>query len=155
MALINCPECGKEISNMAKTCPHCGVSLCNCQKARKKTNWPKIIIIFSAVVLILAIILMNTFTDWLVPAKVTADEFNQIHAGMSYEEVCRIIGTEYVDRRLETNEGSPAPEQLFYTYEGVGAEGCEVIICFVNNKVQWKKHTGLFGEGLTENWELS
>ena len=24
MALIKCPECGKEISDNAKTCPHCG-----------------------------------------------------------------------------------------------------------------------------------
>lgn len=24
MALINCPECGKEISDSVKKCPHCG-----------------------------------------------------------------------------------------------------------------------------------
>ena len=24
MALINCPECGKEISDRAENCPHCG-----------------------------------------------------------------------------------------------------------------------------------
>lgn len=24
MALINCPECGKEVSDKAKTCPNCG-----------------------------------------------------------------------------------------------------------------------------------
>ena len=24
MALINCPECGKQISELAKECPHCG-----------------------------------------------------------------------------------------------------------------------------------
>lgn len=24
MALINCPECGKEVSDMAKSCPNCG-----------------------------------------------------------------------------------------------------------------------------------
>lgn len=24
MALIKCHECGKEISDLAKTCPHCG-----------------------------------------------------------------------------------------------------------------------------------
>ena len=27
MALIKCPECGKEISNEAKACPHCGKPL--------------------------------------------------------------------------------------------------------------------------------
>jgi predicted amidophosphoribosyltransferase len=24
MALVNCPECGKEISDTADKCPHCG-----------------------------------------------------------------------------------------------------------------------------------
>ena len=27
MALIKCPECGREISNMAKACIHCGYPL--------------------------------------------------------------------------------------------------------------------------------
>ena len=27
MALINCRECGKEVSNKAESCPHCGISL--------------------------------------------------------------------------------------------------------------------------------
>ena len=26
MALIKCPECGKEFSDTATTCPHCGYS---------------------------------------------------------------------------------------------------------------------------------
>ena len=29
MALINCEECGKEISSKAATCPHCGISIFN------------------------------------------------------------------------------------------------------------------------------
>ena len=29
MALINCPECNKEISNSAKTCPNCGYKFKN------------------------------------------------------------------------------------------------------------------------------
>lgn len=27
MALISCPECGKEISDAARSCPHCGYSM--------------------------------------------------------------------------------------------------------------------------------
>lgn len=27
MALINCPECGKQVSSQAATCPHCGIAL--------------------------------------------------------------------------------------------------------------------------------
>lgn len=29
MALINCPECNRQISNFAKSCPHCGFPLDN------------------------------------------------------------------------------------------------------------------------------
>ena len=29
MAMIKCPECGKEISNMANACPNCGVPIRN------------------------------------------------------------------------------------------------------------------------------
>lgn len=27
MALMSCPECGKEISDAARSCPHCGYSI--------------------------------------------------------------------------------------------------------------------------------
>lgn len=27
MALVNCAECGKEVSDSASSCPHCGISL--------------------------------------------------------------------------------------------------------------------------------
>ncbi len=27
MAIINCPECGKDISDKATSCPHCGVTI--------------------------------------------------------------------------------------------------------------------------------
>lgn len=27
MAMINCPECGKEVSDKAATCPNCGASI--------------------------------------------------------------------------------------------------------------------------------
>ena len=37
MALINCPECGKEISDKAVTCPHCDFGL-NAAPTRKKSN---------------------------------------------------------------------------------------------------------------------
>ncbi len=36
MALINCPECGKEVSDSATTCPHCGYGLKK-EKTKQKT----------------------------------------------------------------------------------------------------------------------
>ena len=32
MALINCPECNKEVSDTAKNCPHCGYMLSDTEK---------------------------------------------------------------------------------------------------------------------------
>lgn len=36
MALINCPECSKEISDKAKECPHCGYPLSSKEKTTIK-----------------------------------------------------------------------------------------------------------------------
>lgn len=33
MALIKCPECGKEISDKAGACPHCGCPIGNATQA--------------------------------------------------------------------------------------------------------------------------
>ena len=52
MALINCPECGKEISDSTKICPHCGYKLKN-KSASKKWIIPVIII---SIVVIIALI---------------------------------------------------------------------------------------------------
>lgn len=38
MALINCPECSKEISNKAKACPHCGYPLPTKEETIRKTE---------------------------------------------------------------------------------------------------------------------
>lgn len=38
MALINCPECGKEISDKAKTCPNCGVEIAKEIKVRARVD---------------------------------------------------------------------------------------------------------------------
>ena len=36
MALIKCPECGKQMSDMAGSCPHCGYTKNINQNNRKK-----------------------------------------------------------------------------------------------------------------------
>lgn len=51
MALINCPECGKEISDEAKTCPNCGKPLRK-SKEKKKINKKAVIIIFTIIGLV-------------------------------------------------------------------------------------------------------
>lgn len=38
MALINCPECGKEISDQAVSCPNCGTPINNQKKSKNIVN---------------------------------------------------------------------------------------------------------------------
>ena len=49
MALINCPECGKEVSDTANLCPHCGYNLkrnkTNNQVQRRRKPWLPFVII--------------------------------------------------------------------------------------------------------------
>ena len=51
MALINCPECGRQVSDKAAVCPHCGVTIA--AKPRKSNRAP---IIITAAVIALAIV---------------------------------------------------------------------------------------------------
>ena len=39
MALITCPECGKEVSDKAATCPNCGCPLHQSQQAVPVEEW--------------------------------------------------------------------------------------------------------------------
>ena len=41
MALINCPECGREISEMAKSCPHCGCPIQKPTENKGSSSKPK------------------------------------------------------------------------------------------------------------------
>lgn len=34
MALINCPECSKEVSNAAPSCPNCGVGIASLKESK-------------------------------------------------------------------------------------------------------------------------
>lgn len=50
MGLINCPECGKEISDQAPTCPGCGMKI-----KKKKPIW---IIVIAAIFAVIAIFVL-------------------------------------------------------------------------------------------------
>lgn len=53
MALVKCPECGKEISDNSKKCIHCGSPI---KKKKEPINIKKIIIIIVTLLLIISII---------------------------------------------------------------------------------------------------
>lgn len=51
MALINCPECKKEISDTIEQCPHCGYKI-----KRKKSVNKKLLVILIAIVAIICVL---------------------------------------------------------------------------------------------------
>ena len=56
MSMINCPECGKVISDTATTCPNCGYVL-----KKKKPAWIIVLAIIMGIVAI--IVLASGFKD--------------------------------------------------------------------------------------------
>ncbi len=55
MALINCPECSKEISDEAKVCPNCGKPLKPLKKKRNKIIVNKTIVVVLSIIVVLII----------------------------------------------------------------------------------------------------
>ncbi len=58
MGLINCPECGKKISDKASSCPHCGNPIENDSSKRAKKTKKKYLWLFIIIVLFI-------FVGWL------------------------------------------------------------------------------------------
>lgn len=56
MAMINCPECGKEVSSEAANCPNCGHAL---QTPKKKSSAMKTVLIVLLVIFLAPIALMG------------------------------------------------------------------------------------------------
>lgn len=60
MALINCPECNKEISDKAKACPNCGYELNPLQSNNRSSSIPKfLLIVFVISALIFGIVCLK------------------------------------------------------------------------------------------------
>lgn len=65
MALIKCPECQKEISDVAKGCPNCGYSLIS---KKKKTNKQRIVGVTIILLLIFINLVGNAGTEAIPPS---------------------------------------------------------------------------------------
>lgn len=66
MAMINCPECGKEVSDTAKNCIYCG---CPIKKVKGKLPIKKVGAVILAVVIITICIVMFIFANTLNDAE--------------------------------------------------------------------------------------
>lgn len=107
MALINCPECGKEISDTASKCPHCGYVLKSIIKnisgnKKKLMATTVVIIIVACIVLAFSILLrpnikMNDFdvkngkvaTIFFlgIPTEIEDDEWEYEDCGIKFYNI--------------------------------------------------------------------
>lgn len=107
MALINCNECGQEISDKASVCPHCGIKI----KHKKKSINIILYTIISAVCLIMVIAITNIYKSTSYPKIIGSISLN-----MKQEEVERILLGEI-------------KRDLYYSNFNFESDGVEIFVC--------------------------
>jgi len=86
MALINCSECKKEISDSAKSCPNCGY------KITKKSNGCLVFILIGLVLLIAFYIIgSNSNSEGLIEDESTYSKSWRSPQGNEYRDIGRIM----------------------------------------------------------------
>ena len=73
---------------------------------------------------------------------ITLEEFNSIKTGMTYEEVCEIIGSEG-ELMSEVNLGEEEYHTKMYMWYGSNITGANANFTFQNNKLMSKAQMGL------------
>lgn len=111
MALISCPECGKEISNYADSCPHCGFPI---KKEKEESELFNIIL---------------TSTTFMSDCRVKTAEFLQNSLDMSFKEAIKLV--ESTPSTIFVNISKQNAIRIKNQLEGFG---CSVIINKSNNK---------------------
>jgi len=150
MSIVNCRECGKEVSGEANKCIHCG---CYTPDAKKYKLFRTVAVV---VIVVLGFTFCYLFIDALydgsgtnqeqIQSNNTADKkevslanFNKIEIGMTYQQVCEIFGSNG-ELLSEVNLGFSVTRMVQYdNKKGFG----NAIIVFDGNSVQSKSQFGL------------
>lgn len=84
MALVNCPECGKEISDKAKSCVNCGYKIPHPEKKEQIKKYVKIAGA-CAVAIVLIMVIYNAVTKVHSP-------FDKFKQGMNKADIHEMLG---------------------------------------------------------------
>lgn len=158
MGMIKCPDCGKEISDLAQSCPNCGRPLkINTQagypqKIKKKGHGCLITIltILMFVGTMFAVMFGGIGQSKVIQKQVsgvsddseyiTMEEYNSIKTGMSYNEVKDVVGSSgEVSSQVEMN----GIKIVIITWYGNGVAGSNANVTFTNDEVTAKAQVGL------------
>lgn len=161
MAIMNCPECGKEISDKAANCPNCGFTLqeertpLSPQQNITPATRPKkkkgcLFFILFLVIVFGAIGAFIATQDDLFPSRsnnetvnselITMKEYNQIATGMTFDEVKEIVGSAgEISAQSKVND----IEIIIVTWYGNKLTGANANVTFTNGEVTGKAQVGL------------
>lgn len=117
MSLINCPECGKEISDQAASCPNCGYEF----KNEKRTQIKKLPVLLGIVVLI---IIALFFVIRIIGNNSSKGYYDGNKWGSSREE----IKNKYGENISESYLSSDALAMFLTKYNGI--EGIDAMVQF-------------------------
>ena len=116
MALIKCPECGKQISDMAKSCPHCGYAKNINQNTNKKPKTNNLKSKFNVKYLIVIVLVLAAIYIFFSKSNQSGElqpnangnyEFNQngkyFEFPSNYKVYIDTDGTIYVGQYIDDN----------------------------------------------------
>ncbi len=92
MALINCPECNKEISDQGDKCPHCGYPIK--QSKNKKSNIKARYIIIPMIIIFIVSSIIGSvyYLQILKPKNIYTEAINLLNVG-KYDEANTLLNT--------------------------------------------------------------
>lgn len=147
--LINCKDCGKEISKKAKTCPHCGA------KVKKKKIGLGIVIGIIALFIIVSAASngsktnsnnvsqkstsANSSTKKDKKSEITKEIYDKIQNNMTKEEVKKLLGE---PTSVSESETPGVGKMELYHYQKT-FDTKAITITFFNGKVYTKNWTQL------------
>lgn len=65
MALIDCPECGKRISDKAESCPNCGVPIRRRKDPENSKKNPALVVVAIIGAIVAVVVLLSAGSDFL------------------------------------------------------------------------------------------
>lgn len=106
MSLINCPDCGKEISDMSLDCIHCGCPIEKEKKPKFKFNKKNTIII--GIVALLVVIIAITISNWnsIFPHTIQNIQLMQLLEYTTPYQIKKDLGNEYVHNTYSYSNSS-------------------------------------------------
>ena len=135
--LMTCKDCGAQISKSAKVCPHCGAK-------RKPSGWRVFwgtILLFVGIFIFVGAIGGNGGSAKSEVQGITAEKFNAIETGMTYDDVVNIIGSEG-ELSSQVDIGGDEYKTEIYVWYGA-VPGSNANVTFQGGKVVAKAQLGL------------